>query len=50
MKHYSFLHAVNQRKLAMHITFNILADYELLFDVDICDEGHSIEKIQRMFV
>ena len=24
----------------MHITLNILADYELLFNVDICDEGY----------
>ena len=31
-------------KLAMHITLNVLADYELLFNVDTCDEGHSIEK------
>ena len=34
----------------MHITLNVLADYELLFNVDTCDEGHNIEKIQRMFV
>ena len=34
----------------MHITLNILADYELLFDNDAYDEGHSIAKIQRMFV
>ena len=35
----------------MHITLNILVDYELLFNVDTCDdEGHSIEKIERMFV
>lgn len=26
------------------------ADYEVLFYVDTCDEGHNIEKIQRMFV
>ena len=49
IKHHSFLHSVNQRKLAMHIILNILADYELLFDVNTCDKGHSIEKIQ-MFV
>ena len=34
----------------MHITLNVLADYELLFNVDTCDEGHSVGKIQRMFV
>ena len=34
IKHHSFLHLVNQRKLAMHITLNVW----------------SIEKIQRMFV
>ena len=45
-----FLHSLNQRKLAMHITLNVLADNELLFNVDTCDEGHNIEKIQRMFV
>ena len=51
MKNHSFhYHSRNQRKLAMHIALNVLADYELLFDVDTCDEGHSIEKIQRMFV
>ena len=50
IKHYSFLYSENQRKLGMHITLNVLADYELLFNVDTCDEGHSIEKIQRTFV
>lgn len=50
IKNHSFLHSVNQRKLAMHITLNVLADDELLFDVDTCDEGHNIEKIQKMFV
>ena len=44
IKHHSFLHSVNQRKLAMHITLNVLADYELLFNVDTCDKGHGIEK------
>ena len=44
----SFLHSLNQRKLAMHITLNVLADYELLFNVDTCDEGHNIEKIQNV--
>ena len=50
IKNNSFFHSVNQRKLAMHITLNVLADNELLFNVDTCDEGHNIEKIQRMFV
>ena len=50
IKNDSFLHSLKQRKLAMHITLNVLADYELLFNVDTCDEGHNIEKIQRMFV
>ena len=34
----------------MHITLNVLADYEVLFNVDTYDEGHRIKKIQRMFV
>ena len=34
----------------MHITLNVLADNKLLFNVDTCDEGHNIEKIQKMFV
>ena len=34
----------------MHKTLNALADYELVFNVVICDEGHNIEKIQRKFV
>ena len=34
----------------MHIALNILADYELLFNVDTCDEGHNIEEIKRIFV
>ena len=34
----------------MDIKLNVLADYELLFNVDTCDEHHSIKKIQRMFV
>ena len=31
---------------------NVLTDYEILFNVDTCDEGHSIQKkkMQRMFV
>ena len=31
----------------MHITLNVLADYQLLFDIDTCDEGHSRVKIQK---
>ena len=50
IKNNSFLHSLNQRKLAMHITLNVFADNELLFNVDTCDDGHNIEKIQRMFV
>ena len=34
----------------MHKTWNAFADYELLFSVDISDEGHNIEKIQGKFV
>ena len=34
----------------MHITLYVLADYELFFNIDTCDEGHCKEKIQRMFV
>ena len=37
IKHDSFLHSVNQRKLAMHITLNVFEDYELLFKLDTCD-------------
>ena len=50
IKNNSFLYSLNQRKLAMHITLNALADNELLFNVDTCDKGHNLEKIQRMFV
>ena len=50
IKNNYFLHTLNQRKLAMYITLNVLADNELLFNVDTCDEGHNIEKIQRVFV
>ena len=31
----------------IHKILNALADYELLFSVDISDEGHNIEKTQR---
>ena len=41
------LHSVNRRKLAMHITLNVLADYELLLNIDTCDEGRSIEKYEE---
>ena len=34
----------------MHIILNVLADYELLFNVDTCDEGHNIEKIQKTLI
>ena len=30
----------------MHITLNVLADHKFLFNVDTCDEGHNIEKIE----
>ena len=43
IKHHSFLHSVNQRKLAMHITLDVLADYEIFLNVETCDEDHSIE-------
>ena len=33
----------------MHITLNILVDYELPFNSDICDESHSLKNIERMF-
>ena len=50
IKNLSFLHSVIQKKLSMHIALNVLADYELLFNIDTCDEGHNIEKIKRIFV
>ena len=50
IKDYSFIYSVNQMKLAMHIKLNVLADDELLFNVDICNERHCIEKIERMFI
>ena len=34
----------------MHKILNALADNELLFNVDNCDEGHKIEKIQSKLV
>ena len=43
-KNSSFLHSVNQRKLAMHITLKFLAD-NLLVHVDFCGRGHSLENI-----
>ena len=43
-KNHSLLHSVNQIKLAMHITLNVMVDYEFLFNVDTCDEGKNIEK------
>ena len=48
-KNILFFILINQRKLVMHKTLNALADYEL-FNVDTGNEGHNIEKIQRMFV
>ena len=50
IKNLSFLHSITQKKLSMHIALNVLADYELLFNVDTCDEGHNIEEIKRVFV
>ena len=50
IKDYSFLNSVNQRKSAMHIKLDVLVDYEPLFQIDTCEEGHSIKKIERMFV
>ena len=50
VKNPSFLHSMNQRKLSMYITLDVLANDEFLFHVDSCDEGHSIEKIEKMIV
>ena len=50
VKNPSFLHSMNQRKLSMYITMDVLANDELLFHVDSCGEGHSIEKIEKMIV
>ena len=38
---------MNQRKLSMYITLDVLANDELLFHLVSCDEGHSIEKIKN---
>lgn len=46
----SFLHSIHQRKLAMYITLNILADQNRLFHVDSCDEGHTIQQIEKMLI
>ena len=44
VKNPSFLHSINQRKLSMFITLDILANDELLFHVNSRGECHSIEK------
>ena len=49
-KNPSFLHLMNQRKLSMYITLDVLANDELLFHVDSFGEGHSIEKIEKMII
>ena len=41
---------MNQRKLSMYITLDVLANDELLFHIDSCGEGYSIEKIEKMIV
>ena len=50
VKNPSFLHSMNQRKLSIYITLDVLANDELLFHVDSCGEGHSIEKIEKMIL
>ena len=50
VKNPSLLHSLNQRKLSMHITLDVLANDELLFHVNSCGEGPSIEKIEKMIV
>ena len=47
VKNPSFLHSLNQRKLSMYIILDVLANDELLFHVNSCAEGHSIEKIKK---
>ena len=42
-----YLHSMNQRKLSMYITLDVLAKDELLFHVNSCSEGHSIEKNRK---
>ena len=49
IKYHYFLHSVNQRKLAIHISLNVFANYELLFNVDTCDDGYSTEKYKEYF-
>ena len=39
IKNPSFLHSMNQRKLSMYITLDVLANGEFLFHVDSCSEG-----------
>ena len=40
----SFLHSINQRKLSMYITLDVLANDELFFHVDSCGEGNYFHK------
>ena len=44
IKNDAFLQSVNQRKLAMRITLNVLTGDEPLFNFDTCDEDQNIEK------
>ena len=46
----SFLRVENHRKIAMHITLDILAESDFLFHIDTCDEGHNMEKIEKMLL
>lgn len=46
----SLLRCPNHKKLMMHATLNILENAELLFNFDVCDEGHSVEEIEKMLV
>ena len=41
---------MNQRRLSMYITLDVLANDKLLFHVDSCGEDHIIEKIEKMIV
>lgn len=46
----AFRNAVSQRNVATQLTLSALTDADLLFASDMCDNGHSTEKIEYMVV
>ena len=45
-----FLKAKNQRNIALVLTMKTLTENDARFETDVCDAGHSTEKVEKMLL